>query len=39
MEQRDCRELILKEEITLLKQQIADRDATINNLRKYVIKG
>lgn len=37
MEQRDCRELQLKAENALLKQQIADRDKTINNLRKRIM--
>lgn len=37
MEQRDCRELQIKAENTRLKQQIADRDKTINNLRKRIV--
>lgn len=36
MEQRDCRELQMKAENARLKQQIADRDKTINSLRKHI---
>ena len=38
MEQRDCHELRLREENALLKQQISDKNKTINNLRKRIMK-
>lgn len=37
MEQRDCKELQIRAENDRLKQQIAERDKTINILRKRII--
>ena len=38
MEKRDCRELQMKDEISRLNQQLADRDKTIDNLRQLLYK-
>lgn len=37
MEQRDCKELLLEEENSQLRQQIVEKNRIINNLRKSMI--
>lgn len=39
MARRDCQELLLRAENKRLKEQLADRDKTINSLRSAVIRG
>ena len=39
MAKRDCQELLLRSENKRLKEQLADRDKTINSLRSAVIRG
>ena len=39
MAKRDCQELLLRAENKRLKEQLADRDKTINSLRNAVIRG
>ena len=39
MAKRDCQELLLRAENKRLKEQLADRDKTINSLRSAVIRG
>ena len=39
MAKRDCQELLLRSENKRLKEQLADRDKTINSLRSTVIRG
>ena len=39
MAQRDCRELLLLAENKRLKEQLADRDKTINSLRSTILRG
>lgn len=39
MARRDCKELLLRAENKRLKEQLADRDKTINSLRSAVIRG
>lgn len=39
MAKRDCQELLLRAENKRLKEQLADRDKTINSLRSAVVRG
>lgn len=39
MARRDCQELLLRAENKRLKEQLAERDKTINSLRSVVIRG